>query len=91
MPSEAVMFLSEGWGGRVSEKKVSVEFFDKISMGDCTLADRGFNFKEELTSLSAALQVPYLTKRKSLLSGKEADTSRQLSNVRIYVKGSLDN
>ena len=75
------MFLSAGWGGRVSDKQISVDsgFFDKISMGDCILADRGFTFKEEL-------KVPHFTKRKNQLSGKEVDTSRELSNVRIHTE-----
>ena len=80
------MFLSAGWGGRVSDKKVSIAsgFFDEISMGDCILADRAFTFKEELASLGATLNVLHFTKGKSQLSGKEVDTSRQLSNVRIH-------
>ena len=37
-------------------------------------------------SLGATLKVPRFTKGKSQFSGKEVDTSRQLSNVRIYVE-----
>ena len=55
-------------------------------MGDCFLADRGFFFKKELASNGATLKVPNYTKRKSKLSGKEVDTSRQLSNVIIQVE-----
>ena len=89
------MFFSPGWGGRVSDKQISVDsgFFDKISIGNCTLANRGFTFKEELASLGATLKVPHFTKGRSQLSGKEVDTSRQLSNVRIHVErviGQLD-
>ena len=82
------MFLSTGWGGRVSNKQISIDsaFFDNISMGDCFLADRGFFFKKELASNGATLKVPNYTKRKSKLSGKEVDTSRQLSNVIIHVE-----
>ena len=41
-PSGTVMFLSAGWGGRVSNKQISIDscFFEKISIGDCILADR---------------------------------------------------
>ena len=87
-PSAAVIFLSAGWGGRVSDKQISVDsgFFDKISIYDCILADWGFTLKEELASLGATLKVPHFTKGKSQLSGKEVDTSRQLSNVRIHVE-----
>ena len=77
------MFLSAGWGGRVSDKQISVDsgFFDKLSMGDCILADRRLTFKKELVSLGATLKIPHFTKGKSQLSGKEVDTLRQLSNV----------
>ena len=46
-PSGAVMFLSEGWGGRVSDKWISIDsgFFEKIFMGNCILGDRRFTFK----------------------------------------------
>ena len=55
-------------------------------MDDCILADRGFIFKEELTAVGATLKIPHLLKEKVLNSGKEVDTSRQLSNVRIHVE-----
>ena len=72
------MFLSAGWGGRVSAKQISVDsgFFDKLSMGDCILADRRVTFKKELVSLGATLKIPHFTKGKSQLSGKEVDTLR---------------
>ena len=87
-PSRAVMLFSSSWGGRVSDKQISVDsgFFDKISICDCILADRGFNFKEELAYVCATLKVPHFTKGKSQLSGKEVDTSRQISNVRIHLE-----
>ena len=50
-------------------------------MGDCILADRGFNIKEELSALGATLKIPIFTKGKKQLSGCEVDTSRQLSSV----------
>ena len=55
-------------------------------MGDCILADRGFNIKEELSALGATLKIPSFTKGKKQLSGGEVDTSRRLSSVRIHVE-----
>ena len=82
------MFLSAGWGGRDSDKQISADsgFFDKIAMGDCILAGRGFTFKEELASFGATQKIPHFTKGKSQLSKKEVDTLRQLPNVRIHVE-----
>ena len=78
------MFLSAGWCGRVSNKQISIDsgFFEKISMGNCILADTGFTLKDEL----AALKITHFTKGKNQLSGKELDTSCQLSKFRIHVE-----
>ena len=87
-PAGAVMFLSSGWGGRVSDKQITIDsgFIDKVQVGDCILADRGFNVKEELAVQGATLKIPSFTKGKKQLSGSEVDMSRQLSNVRIHVE-----
>ena len=57
-PPGAINFLSLGWGGRVLDKQITKQsgFFNKVSMGDCILADQGFNIKEELSALGATLK-----------------------------------
>ena len=87
-PAEAISFLSFGWGGRVSDKQIMKEsgFFNKVSMGDCILVDRGFNIKEELSALGVTLKIPSFTKEKKQLSGGEVDMSRQLLSVQIHVE-----
>ena len=87
-PAGAVMFLSEGWGGRVSDKQITSEsgFLDKITNGDCILADRGFLIQDELTKKGAILKIPKFTKGKKQLPGKDVDESRQLAHVRIHVE-----
>lgn len=87
-PAGAVMFLSEGWGGRVSDKQITLEsgFLSKIQPGDCILADRGFLIEEDLNKKGAYLRIPKFTKGKSQLAAKDVDVSRQLANVRIHVE-----
>ena len=56
----AIRFLSLGWGGRVLDKQImkeSVFFFNNVFRGDCILADRDFNVKEELRGLGATLKI----------------------------------
>ena len=60
-------------------------FSEKVSHGDCILADRGFLIEQELNEKGAYLKIPHFTKGKDQLSGKEVHESRQLSNVRIHV------
>ncbi|XP_065682486.1 uncharacterized protein LOC136095754 [Hydra vulgaris] len=70
-PAGAVSFLSPGWGGRVSDKQITFEsnFCQKLYPGDCVLADRGFNIKDELNAVGATLKVPAFTKGRQQLSG----------------------
>ena len=87
-PAGAVSFLSQGWGGHVSDKEITLKsrFLDYLQHGDCILADRGFTIAEELASCGATLKIPHFTKGKIQMSGKEVDASRKISNVRIHVE-----
>ena len=87
-PSGAATFLFAGWGGRVSDKQISIDsrFFKMISIGECILADKRFTFKEKLSAVGATLKIPHFTKGKNYLSGKEVDTSHQLLNAKTHVE-----
>ncbi|XP_056441445.1 uncharacterized protein LOC130391619 isoform X1 [Gadus chalcogrammus] len=87
-PAGAISFLSSGWGGRASDKVITLDsaFLGKLEHGDEILADRGFLVREDLASVGATLRIPSFTKGKSQLPGSCVDTSRQLSRVRIHVE-----
>lgn len=87
-PSGAINFISKGWGGRVSDKEITLKsgFLDKLSHGDEVLADRGFLVSEELASLGVNLRMPSFTRGKKQLSASEVHMSKSLSNVRIHVE-----
>ena len=74
------MFSAPGWAGSFSHKQISVDsgLFDKISIGDCILADKGVTLKEELASLGATLYVPHFAK------GKAGCLGRKLTFQGIY-------
>ena len=87
-PAVAVTLLPEGWGGRVSDKQITIEssFLNQLRIGDSILADRGFSIQEELSVRGAVLKVPKFTRGKKQLSQKDVDESRQLAHVRIHVE-----
>ena len=62
-PAGAVNFLSQGCGGRVSDKELTIrsKFFEKLQHGDTVLADRGFTIEEELATYGATLTIPHFT------------------------------
>ena len=84
----AVNFYSQGWGGRVSNKELTIrsKFFEKLQHGDTVLADRGFTIEEELATYRATLTIPHFTRGKSQLSAKEVEKSQKISNVRIHIE-----
>ena len=87
-PAGAVTFLSHGWGGRVSDKEITIEsgFLEFLDYGDSVLADRGFLIKEELATRGAVLTIPFFTKGKLQLPASEVAESRKIANVRIHVE-----
>ena len=87
-PSGAVNYLSDGWGGRVSDKEITNRcgFLDLIENGDQVLADRGFTVGEEVACKGSVLIIPSFTKGKSQSSAKDVDKSRQIANVRIHIE-----
>ena len=66
-PSGAVNFISSGWGGRVSDKEITLKsgYIDKLSHGDEVLADRGFLVSEELAAVGVTLRMPSFTREKN--------------------------
>ena len=87
-PQGTVCFLSEGWGGRVSDKHLTenCNLLSNLIPGDTILADRGFDIKETVGLYCATITMPAFTKGKKQLSGIEVEQSRQIANVRIHVE-----
>ena len=87
-PSGGISFLSAGWGGKASDKLITLNsgFLDMLSPGDCVLADRGFLVEEELATVGAVLRIPAFTRGKKQLTARDVDISRQIAHVRIHVE-----
>ncbi|XP_049522892.1 uncharacterized protein LOC125945253 [Dermacentor silvarum] len=86
-PQGVVTYISEGWGGRVSDKHITENcgLLDNLVPGD-VLADRGFNIEDSVGFYCARLHVPVYTKGKKQPSPEDVERTRKLSNVRIHVE-----
>jgi hypothetical protein len=64
-PSGAVNCISKEWGGRVSDKEITLKsgYIYKLSHGDEVLADRGFLVSEEL--VKAAIMTTMSSNRRT--------------------------
>ena len=87
-PQGVISFISEAWGGRVSDVYLteSSGLLERLQEGDVILADRGFNIQESASMFHAEVKIPPFTRGKKQLSRMEVDKSRDLSRVRIHVE-----
>lgn len=87
-PQGVISYVSEGWGGRTSDKYLTENcgFLKNLLPGDQVMADRGFTISESVGVYGAELVIPPFTRGKKQLSQVEVDRARQLSRVRIHVE-----
>jgi hypothetical protein len=87
-PQGAVSFLSQGWGGRVTDKYLTENsgLLTKLLPGDIVLADRGFDIQESVGLSCAEVKIPAFTRGKKQLSPMEIESTRKISHTRIHVE-----
>ena len=87
-PCGSILFSSECWGGRVSDKTITqmCGFLNYVEPGDVILADRGFTVSDDIAMSGAKLEIPAFTRGKQQLSQKDVEWSKLLSSVRIHVE-----
>lgn len=87
-PLGSVTYISEGWGGRTSDKHITEKssFLNLLETGDVVMADRGFLIEDALKEKEAELVIPAFTKGKSQLDPLDVEGTRKIANVRIHVE-----
>ena len=87
-PQGVITFISNGWGGRVSDVYLTENcgIVSKLIPGDVILADRGFTVQDTVGMYCAEVKIPAFTRGKKQLSKLEVDTSCQLARLRIHVE-----
>ena len=87
-PQGVTTFVSNSYGGRVSDKHLTCEsgILKKLLLGDLLLADQGFDIAEEVGLMQASLEIPAFTKGLSQLSPVDVEKTRKLVNLRIHVE-----
>ena len=92
-PQGTVSYISDGWGGRVSDKHLTENsgILEKLHPGDVILAGRGFDISDTVGLYCAQISTPAFTKGKKQLTGIEVEQTRRIANVRIHVERVIGN
>ena len=87
-PCGAVSYLSKCWGGRATDKCITMnsDFIELLEYGDVVLADRGFDIADDMAVHGASLVIPSFTRGKKQLSLQEVECSQKIAKVRIHVE-----
>lgn len=86
-PNGVCTFVSELWGGRVSDKEITKQsgILNLLEKGDNIMADRGFDIKDILPEGVTLNIPPFLGNRKQMSSSEVQDTM-DIASVRIHVE-----
>ncbi|KAL4233736.1 hypothetical protein ACF0H5_008416 [Mactra antiquata] len=89
-PNLAVNFVSKAWGGRTTDKHITLEsdsLINGLASGETVMADRGFNIGHDLKKKGVKLIIPDFKGRdRPQISKQEASRSEYVSKARIHVE-----
>lgn len=89
-PNGQVTFLSDLWGGRVSDKQITREsgVLDLLNSGDNVMVDRGFDIKDIVPDGVTVNMPPFLAGRDQL-TASETEETMTIASVRIHVERAI--
>ena len=95
-PNGSFTFISELWGGNVSDKYLTQQsgLIAKLDEGDSVMADRGFHIEDDLLMCGAKLVAPPFTRKTQDGKGKRLNVSeihrtREIARFRIHVERAI--
>ena len=87
-PGGVITFVSELWGGRVSDEVITEKcgILALNEKGDNTMADRGFEIIDLLPRKAATLDIPPFLGQHKPLTATEVEETRRIAELRIHVE-----
>ncbi|XP_038068667.1 uncharacterized protein LOC119738024 [Patiria miniata] len=92
-PQGAISYLSNAWGGKISDKHIIEDcgVLMKLEPGDLVLADCGFDIAESVGMQCAEVKPPAFTGGKKQLAPAEIKVTSNIAHVRSHVQRCIGN
>lgn len=87
-PQGSISFISKGWGGRVSDKRLTEQcgIVNNLLPGDLVLADRGFEISDEVGLMCAEMKTPGFTRGRAQMDPRSVEETRKIAHLRVHVE-----
>ncbi|KAK7486286.1 hypothetical protein BaRGS_00022456 [Batillaria attramentaria] len=91
-PNGVVSFVSDLWGGSISDKQIvrKSEILRLCEKGDAIMADKGFLISDLTTPLQIELITPPKKARSKQMSKRDTTLTRRVANCRIHVERHME-
>lgn len=86
--SGAIIFISPAFGGRASDKEITLKsgILGNLKENNLVLADKGFLVEDEVNETGASLRMPCFVKHITQLDPTDVEYTRETANLRIHVE-----
>ncbi|XP_055999749.1 uncharacterized protein LOC125663999 [Ostrea edulis] len=90
-PSGIISFVSEGWGGKVSDRQITEEsgLLDLLEPGDSVMADKGFTITDLLKQRGCYLNIPPFLRNDHQFAVEDVYNTQEIAQLRIHVERSI--
>ena len=90
-PNGVISFVSDAWGGRVSDGQLTEEcgILDLLEPGDSVMADKGFTISNLLKDRKCHLNIPPFRGSNEQFSTEDVYRTQEIAQLRIHVERSI--